>query len=316
MTNDTTRPPPGACVINAPVAKISVPENRLRELRDYEGLAESMQALGLLQPITVSEAGVLVSGRHRLEAAKSLGWESIPAFVVEDDALANRLIEIDENLKRLDLTVWEQAKHAEERERVLEALGLRRGEGRHPNPDTMSGLEKTTEDLAAEVGMTDRSWRRRTKIGREIGEQTAAVLDHADVTDEKQRNLLNSTTQLDHLANISRKRGDGVAAEVAERALSEEGGNVFKEYDKIKGVPELPPFELSEARKAYYRVSRYLVGLSRLDPEEVASECESEDAANKDAQDAAAVVEWFARYAQALAKRGTSLEPGNLRRVK
>jgi hypothetical protein len=36
-----------------------------------------------------------------------------------------QVLEIDENLNRLDLTVWEQAKHAEERERVLAALGQR-----------------------------------------------------------------------------------------------------------------------------------------------------------------------------------------------
>ncbi|MDP9458664.1 MAG: hypothetical protein M3Q60_23485 [Actinomycetota bacterium] len=68
--------------------------------------------------------------------------------MVEEDDLRNRLIEIDENLQRFDLTVWEQAKHAEERERVLEALGHRRQPGRHPNPATVAGLLLTDEGLA------------------------------------------------------------------------------------------------------------------------------------------------------------------------
>lgn len=228
--------PGGGYLANAPIKTITVPDNRLRELRDYSGLAASMEEIGLLQPITVTESGVLVSGRHRLEAARSLGWETIPVFTVEDNDLQNRLVEIDENLKRLDLTVWEQSKHAEERERVLDVLGQRArvGDNQHGGTDTVS-VPKTTDQIAKASGMSDKSWQRRSKIGREIGEQTATVLDHADVQDDKQRNLLNSTTQLDHLANISRKHGDEVAAEVAERALSTEGGNVFKEYDKVKG---------------------------------------------------------------------------------
>lgn len=44
---------------NAPVAKIRVPENRLRELRDFEDLAASMDRIGLLAPITVTESGRL-----------------------------------------------------------------------------------------------------------------------------------------------------------------------------------------------------------------------------------------------------------------
>jgi hypothetical protein len=121
------------------------------------------------------------------------------------------------------LTVYEQCKHAAERERVLDALGQRakasQGANQHVVPATVAGT-KTTEQIAREAGMSERSWRNRTKIGRALGEQTTAVLDHADVTDDKQRNLLNSTTQLNHLANIARKHGDEVAAEVAERVLS------------------------------------------------------------------------------------------------
>ncbi len=122
---DGSTPEPKRYTVNAPIAKIRVPANRLRDLQDYSGLAASMKRIGLLAPITITEAGILVSGRHRLEAAKALGWRTIPAFVVEDDELENRLVEIDENLRRHDLTVYEQAKHAEERERVLEALGAR-----------------------------------------------------------------------------------------------------------------------------------------------------------------------------------------------
>jgi hypothetical protein len=74
--------------------------------------------------------------------------------VVEDEELPNRLIEIDENLKRLDLTVWEQSKHADERERVLGALNQRakpeHGKAKSLAPVTVTGA-KTTQELANET---------------------------------------------------------------------------------------------------------------------------------------------------------------------
>lgn len=224
----------GTRVLDAPLERIEVPENRLRELRDYSGLAASMREIGLLQPITVTEAWRLVAGRHRLEAARSLGWKTIQAVVVEEDELRNRLAEIDENLQRFDLTVWEQSKHAKERERVLEAMGQRaKGGAGRKNTAAAAGFSSTAE-VAKEAGMSERSWQNRTKIGKALGPETAAILDQADPTEEKHRNILNSTTQLNHLADISNKRGDGVAAEVAERVFTRDGASTFKVYDAMK----------------------------------------------------------------------------------
>ena len=257
VPTETATLPGGGYLVNAPIDKIAVPENRLRELRDYAGLAASMEEIGLRQPITITEAGVLVSGRHRLEAAKSLGWKTIPAFVVEDDDLRNRLTEIDENLRRLDLTVYEQSKHAAERERVLAALGQR---FRHGGDRRSSGHgdHLKTEDIAKASGMSERSWRRRQEIGGGLGEKTRAVLDQADVMEEKHRNLLNSTTQLNHLANIANKHGDERAALVAERVLTEDGASTFKIYDEEKRRQEK---EERERKRAEHRASLQAVEL-------------------------------------------------------
>ncbi len=51
------------------------------------GLEGSIAAVGLLQPIVVTDTLGLVAGRHRLEAARRLGWKSIPARVAPLDAL-------------------------------------------------------------------------------------------------------------------------------------------------------------------------------------------------------------------------------------
>lgn len=84
-------------------------------------LAASMDVIGLRTPITVKPcskfhqgqeiaAFEIVTGRHRLEAAKMLGWDEIEAIVMEDDIRACRLWEISENLHRAELTALERDK--------------------------------------------------------------------------------------------------------------------------------------------------------------------------------------------------------------
>lgn len=60
-------------------------------------------------------------------------------------------MEIDENLKRHDLTVWEAAKHVARREEILEERGQRRTVGGRVHPATVTG-SNTTANLAEEMG--------------------------------------------------------------------------------------------------------------------------------------------------------------------
>ena len=78
-----------------------------------KALAESMKQEGLLQPISVRQAGEqfeLISGERRLRAAKLLGWPAIDAKIVqtvsEAEAAAKGLVE---NLQRDDLNPLEEA---------------------------------------------------------------------------------------------------------------------------------------------------------------------------------------------------------------
>lgn len=309
-----------------PLCGVRVPESRLRSFRDPADLAESMDRVGLLHPITVTESGVLVSGWHRLEAARSLGWETIRATVVADDELANRLAEIDENLRRMNLTVYEESNHAEERERVLEAMGVRakRGDNQHGGgPATVAGPQTTTATIAQEAGMSERSWRNRVKIGRGLGEAARAVLEAADLTEEKHRQFLNSTPQLNLLADISAKRGDEVAAQVARSVLGGEHTNAYDAYTALKGeasrqwggaLADAPSPFLSVEEKAFNRLSRVWVQFYRLDPESVAEAAESPDQARRHAESVERMLDWLTRYRDALKRRHR--EMGDIRRIK
>ncbi len=85
-------------------------------------IACSMSEIGLRSPIAVHKGWgrhFLVAGRHRLEAAKSLGWSSIECEIIDDDKVEGRLWNWAENAHRADLTVLQQAEHAEEWDRIV-----------------------------------------------------------------------------------------------------------------------------------------------------------------------------------------------------
>lgn len=98
-------------------------------------LVESMGRLGLLQAILVRPAAVMrggvladgwriVAGHHRAEAARLLGWETIPAQVManSDGELQAELMEIDENLIRAELSPAQRAAAIKRRKVIWEAL--------------------------------------------------------------------------------------------------------------------------------------------------------------------------------------------------
>jgi ParB family transcriptional regulator, chromosome partitioning protein len=68
-------------------------------------LMQSIDKVGLLNPITVDENLSLLAGFRRLECAKLLGWKTISAHIVNADSLQ---VELDENTCRLDFTPSEK----------------------------------------------------------------------------------------------------------------------------------------------------------------------------------------------------------------
>jgi ParB-like chromosome segregation protein Spo0J len=64
------------------VADIRIGKRHRRDLGDIDSLAASIEDIGLLNPITVSENGLLLAGARRLAAYKRLGRKTIPVNVV------------------------------------------------------------------------------------------------------------------------------------------------------------------------------------------------------------------------------------------
>ena len=101
---------------------------RLRTINGgtVQHLAESMKIHGLQYPIQVRMEGdryALVSGAHRLQAARHLAWPHIEAFVLDlldEDTLA--LLEIDENLMRAELNPLDRGVFLARRKEIYERL--------------------------------------------------------------------------------------------------------------------------------------------------------------------------------------------------
>ena len=81
--------------------------------RELDELAHSIQALGLLQPLTVRRSAQggweLVAGERRLRAARLAGLQEVPCLSLQIDSQRASLLALVENLQRKDLDFWEEA---------------------------------------------------------------------------------------------------------------------------------------------------------------------------------------------------------------
>ncbi len=180
MDVTTLHPAPAMTLIA--IDKVSIGSNR-RPLKDHKvaELMQSIQANGLLNPITLDQNFTLIAGLHRLTACKLLGFTEIECRVVNCvDSDQARLAEIDENLIRNELEALERAELWLERDQILERMGLRARPG--DNQYTQRGGEsgsppvRTTLELAREAGYTDRTFQQGKQIARDIAPEVKKVI--------------------------------------------------------------------------------------------------------------------------------------------
>ncbi len=97
--------------VNAVLPNPDQPRSSFNEA-DIQGLAASIQAVGLLQPIIVRTLDTgygLVAGERRLRAAKRAGLKTIKAIVIEADEIKNLTMALIENIQRTNLNPIEEA---------------------------------------------------------------------------------------------------------------------------------------------------------------------------------------------------------------
>jgi ParB family chromosome partitioning protein len=96
--------------VEVPIKSIRLHRNRQR--KDFKGiseLADSINRNGLMHPIIIDRQNFLVAGERRLKAHKELGREVIQVHYLDQlDSFEARAIELEENIKRVDLS-WKES---------------------------------------------------------------------------------------------------------------------------------------------------------------------------------------------------------------
>ena len=206
-----TSPPGGG--VRVQLAQIRVAD-RLRLALDeakVATIAGSMAELGLQSPVLLrpwraagaegsdawgrEDAGLfaLVAGAHRLEAALWLGWAHIEALIVEGTPDEVRLIEIDENLARAELTVLDRARFLAARKRIHERMhpAQRRGGDRksidyaEENQSPKFGLRSFPEVAMERSSLSQSSLYRAVEIGKGLDDQAARDLTGTGLADRE-----------------------------------------------------------------------------------------------------------------------------------
>lgn len=155
------------------VWSISLGERHRADLGDVDGLAKSIEELGLLHPIVVKSDGTLIAGERRLAACKSLGWQQVPVTVIDLEEIIRG--EIAENQMRKDFTPSEAVaigKALEERERARAQERQQAthfgGAGNLPTP------QGNTRDLVgAALGMSGRNYEKAKAVVKAAEEDSS-----------------------------------------------------------------------------------------------------------------------------------------------
>lgn len=103
--------PPGYIEAERSLESIVIGTRHRKDAGDIDALADSIDRLGLLQPITVTPEGVLVCGWRRLMAIRALGHRVTNVWVRSgvSDRLASVLAQQDENTMHKPLSQLEAA---------------------------------------------------------------------------------------------------------------------------------------------------------------------------------------------------------------
>ena len=139
------------------------PGRRDTQQRNVEELARSIAAVGLMNPITVTQDNTLIAGLHRLEAVKLLGWAEIECTVSDADGLQAELAEIDENFVRAGLSHRELGDLLLRRKELYEAIhpetrqGQRNGQTAKNDKLTVLAAKPFSEDTADKLGISKRT---------------------------------------------------------------------------------------------------------------------------------------------------------------
>lgn len=225
-----------------PIGAIKIGERFRKEYHDIESLADSIKNR-MLYPIILNKNYELVEGGRRLEAAKHLKWEEIPALIREEtEEIDLRELELLGNMEREDFTWVERVALVEK----IHAL--------HMQKDSTWSGRKTATRLNRSKSLVAKHLLLATRLN-EVPELKACKTESEA---EKMLNNLEETLLLQELA----KRNEKNKKETSDLMLS--AADFIAQVDKERGTltrmvdgvavtgaieePILPTYDLSASQ--------------------------------------------------------------------
>lgn len=190
-------------------------ERQRRELTNLDELAESLKLNGLIEPILVTrDELVLIAGERRIAAAKLLGWTHIAAqFQDEIEPAKLRILELEENIRRVDLPWQDRVRATEDYHSAQVAI----------NP------EWTLEQSAEQLGVKQNDVVEKLRIAKEMKvNPEVAKMERYSIA----RNFV--TRQNERKATLEEKLLAPEAPKVAQRIINADFIEWAKTYEGPK----------------------------------------------------------------------------------
>jgi ParB family chromosome partitioning protein len=221
--------------MNLEVADIHPSPRQPRQQFDPDGvsgLADSIKAQGLIQPVVVRprlEGGYeLIAGERRWRAARSAGLTSVPAVVREADDRDTLLLGLVENVAREDLSPVEEAR----------AYAL-----------LIDEFALSLPEVAERVGKSKPSVSNRLRL-LELSDDMLEMVDRGELTEGHARAVLAVPDQDGRRQLARRIARDGMSVRAAERAARTAGART-----KQRRAAAVDPDVARRIRDAVFRLT-------------------------------------------------------------
>ncbi|MFC5421435.1 MAG: hypothetical protein DI537_11160 [Stutzerimonas stutzeri] len=271
---------PGSPLFLAEIAAIDA-SKRLRptDPARVEALAASMNEVGQQQPIVVrprtdgANGLTLVAGAHRLEAAALLGWPEIAAIWVNPSEAEARLIEIDENLIRNELSEIDRAVSLAERKRIYEALhpetkhGGKRPKALKDQVVNFTTWSRFSKDAAKRIGLSESTVQKAVRLAVALSPDAIALIRGTALADNgthlKELAALPPDQQVKLAREISEGRASNLAKARVTSGMVPEGGAVREEERLLAKIePMLPRMSLADLQALSAMVASRIAALT------------------------------------------------------
>jgi ParB family chromosome partitioning protein len=175
-----------------PIRNISVNNKYLRLGDNVDELVKSIEAIGIINPLTVNKKNELISGGRRYSALLKLKYNNVPVYVMNSSELEEELASIDENLIRKPLNEVEFDNCLRRGKEIYSKLhpGARQDGDEHIDSD----IPAYSEVVAEKIGMSREAIKRA--IARD--EQTSSRVKEARINREI------GTTDANHLLKLNK----------------------------------------------------------------------------------------------------------------